>query len=108
MAYTMQQVIDHARIPLNDAAKTKTDPTLLSYANAAIHRAYEVRPDLLIGNYTTPFVDLALGGTFPLPDRYMQTVADYVGGRSELIDDEQSARDRGIALLAAFGQELLA
>jgi hypothetical protein len=108
MAYTMQQVIDRARVPLNDAAKTKTDPTLLAYANAALHRAYETRPDLLFGSYSTPYADLAVGGTFPLSDRYLQTVADYVSGRAELIDDESSARARGLALLQAFTQELTA
>lgn len=105
----MQQVVDLARVPLNDAAKRRyTDAALLGYANSAVFRAYELRPDLMFGGGYTPYAALALGGTFPLPDRFAQTVADYVGGRAELKDDDASTQARAKTLMSLFAGELLA
>lgn len=105
---TMQAIIDLARIPLNDARKVRyTDPDLLKFANAAVFRTYEVRPDLKpVGSWGTPFAALALGGTFPLEDRLQQTVADYVSGRAELKDDENVNSARAQALMQMFVAEL--
>lgn len=112
MAYTIQQVLDLARIPLNDAAKARyTDTVLLSYYNSAVMRAYETRPDLKFGSYGTPYTPVALGGlpgTFPMPDRFAQTVADYIGGRAEMKDDESANAARAQALMQMFVAELLA
>jgi len=106
---TNQTVVDLARVVLNDAAKVRySDATLLGYLSSAVRRAYELRPDLRIGNYlTAEDVPAALGGTFPLADRYIQTCADYVSGRAELRDDDASTEARAQALLALFGSELL-
>ena len=108
MAFTMQQIVDLARVPLNDARKVRySDASLLGYANSAVHRAYEIRPDLAIGSYGTPFAALVLGGTFPLPDRYAQTLADYVGGRAETKDEDAASGGRAELLLKLFERELL-
>lgn len=106
---TNQTVVDLARIPLNDASKVRyTDATLLVYLGSAVRRAYELRPDLRIGIYTSAEdVPTTLGGTFPIPDRYIQTCADYISGRAELRDDDASTEARAQALLALFGSELL-
>jgi hypothetical protein len=103
MAFTVQAVLDLARIPLNDAKKARySDTTLLSYFNSALWRAYELRPDLLIGTGYTTYTALAVGGTFPLPDRFAQTVADYIGGRAELKDEDASSQARAVELMQLF------
>jgi hypothetical protein len=109
MAYTMQNIVDQARLPLNDARKARySDAYLLTYANSAVKRTYELRPDLLIGTGWAAFTDLTLVGTFPLPDRFAQTVSDYVGGRAELKDEDASSQARAQQLMQLFAAELLA
>ena len=42
---TMQDVVDRARIPLNDATKVRyADATLLAFLNAGVSRTYAIRP----------------------------------------------------------------
>lgn len=105
---TMQDVIDQARIPLNDLAGTRYSNTdLLRYANAGVRRAFQVRPDLRLGNYSTPYTDLAVGGAFPLPDEYLQAIADYVVFRAETKDDEHVISERVTVFMNSFTQGLL-
>jgi hypothetical protein len=108
MSYTMQQIVDIAREPLNDAKKTRySDARLLRIANAAVMRAQELRPDLLFGSGSyVPAASLALGDAFPLPDQYAQTLADYIGGRAELKDDDAANSGRAGALMQLFMQAL--
>lgn len=104
---TMQEVVDRARIPLNDADKDRySDDDLLGYANAGIARAYEIRPDLKFGAYGTPFSPLSLSGTFPLSYGKLQTIADYVTFRAETADDEHVNSNRAIAFNAMFEKAL--
>lgn len=106
---TMQAVVDLARVPLNDAKKVRySDSVLLGYANSAIRRAYELRPDLAFDSYGTEYADLALDGTFPLSDKYKQTVADYISGRAEMKDDEAANSGRAQIHMQMFAAELLA
>lgn len=108
MAYTMQQIVDLGRIPLNDTKKTRySDANLLSFANAAVMRVYEIRPDLLFGTAYVIASSLVSTGAFPLPDRFAQTVADYIGGRAELKDEDASTQARAQVLLNLFAAELL-
>jgi hypothetical protein len=105
---TMQAIVDLARAPLNDTKKARySDALLLGYANAAIHRAFELRPDLMVGTAYVGHTALALGGTFPLAARFEQTVADYVGGRAETKDDDGASPGRAQMLLNMFAAELL-
>lgn len=104
---TMQTIVDRARIPLNDAAKIRyTDAMALEFANAAIFRAYQIRPDLKFGSYSTAYAALALGDTFPLPDAYLQAVADYVTGRCNTIDAEPENGNRSMEFMVLFEKEL--
>ena len=108
MAYTMQQIVDMSRVPLNDTKKARySDTNLLSFANAAVMRVLELRPDLLFGTAYTIASSLAMSGSFPLPDRFAQTVADYVGGRAELKDEDASTQARAQVLMGMFTAELL-
>mgnify|MGYP000327153201 CR=1 FL=1 len=104
----MQTVLDMARVPLNDVDKVRyPDLTLLKYLNAGIAKAYEIRPDLKFGAYDTPYAELALGATFPLPYAYKQALADYVVFRAETVDDENVVSQRAALFLQSFEKELL-
>jgi hypothetical protein len=97
MPYTMQQVVDKARIPLNDVAKDRvSDATLLSYANDAILLLRNKRPDLFFGQYLTlsTLENLALSANLPLPAELYPMVSDYVTARAETINDESVLSQR--------------
>ena len=103
MAYTMQNVVDHARIPLNDAAKDRyTDVNLLGYANDGILILRKRRPDLFLGSWSSLPSNLSLTDSFPVDDEYFPMLADYVTGRAELIDDENVDSSRASTLINAF------
>ena len=107
MAFTYQSVVDLARIPLNDVDKTRySDATLLSFANHGMLAILKRRPDLFIGSYASlPDGQKALTDAFPLPVQYVQTLADYVTGRSELTDDEFATSGRAATFAQLFGAE---
>jgi hypothetical protein len=99
----MQQVIDRARIPLNDSAKDRySDTDLLGYANEALQRLRSVRADLFIGSLGTAFVNRTIGQTFPVDDVYAAAVADYVTARSESRDSEEELMQRATVFFSLF------
>lgn len=107
MAFTYQSVIDLARIPLNDADKTRySDADLLAYANHGMLALVKRRPDLFIGSYTSlPDGQKTLTDSFPLSVQYVQTVADYVVSRAETSDDEHVNTGRAALFAQLFGAE---
>lgn len=108
MAYTVQEVIDIARIPLNDDAKVRySDATLLSYFNMALLLTRKDRPDLFLGRWFNYSTKLALTENFPLGEEYVSSFADYVTGRAELVDDEHVENQRAMALIQNFEKGIL-
>lgn len=100
---TVQDVIDEARVILQDAAKTRyTDAQLTKLANYAIFEAYRVRPDLKFSSIGLDPAPLLVSATFPFPAQYEPLVSDYVAARAELRDDEYSVDGRAAALLTLF------
>jgi hypothetical protein len=86
---TMQDILDDARRPLNDADKTRyPDVNLLAYANAGLRTLRLKRPDLFFGQYATPFTSTLVTDVLPIDDIYRPALADYVTARAESIDDE--------------------
>lgn len=104
MRYTIQQVIDHARIPLQDKQKVRySDVDLLQYHNDAVEMALKLRPDLFLSNWRALEIrDQTLEEDFPLPQLYRSYVADYIAGRAELVDDEYSENNRAMMLIQSF------
>ena len=102
MTFTVQQVIDRARIPLNDAAKSRySDTELVGYANDAYYMLRRYRPDFFLGKWTTLPASLAVNEAFPGIDMmYLPSVADYVTARAEFKDDEAVIAQRAQAMLA--------
>lgn len=107
---TMQGVCDKGRVPLNDSSKDRfTDAFLLSLCQDGIIRAYTIRPDLRFGNYSTAdnTRSLALTDTFPLPDAYVELIADYIVFRAETPSDESVDTNRAITFMNLFEKALL-
>lgn len=100
---TMQQVCDLARIDLNDTDKERnSDLELCAHANSGIRTVYQARPDLRFGSYATAVSDKHLAETFPLPDEYRRTVADYIVARANASEVEQADLSRANTFLSAF------
>lgn len=96
---TMQDVMDRARADLNDNhatdAKRRTpDAKLLLFANDGVREAISIRPDLWLSSYSTPYADLAAGGTFPFDDYLVHAVANYCVFRAERKDDQHVLNER--------------
>lgn len=104
MAYTVQQTIDRARVPLNDAAKTIPDSTLLLYCHDALNMILRLRPDLFFGQYAALPVmsSLVVGSNLPIADEYMAAVADYITARAETPNDVDAVMARATMFFALF------
>lgn len=108
MAYTVQQLIDKARLPLNDADKVRlTDVELLGYANDAFLRIRKKRPDLFLGMWNILPSELAVTDYFPVTDEYVPIVADYITGRAEMKDDEHVNSARAAEFVKMFVDSLV-
>lgn len=102
MAFTVQQVIDRARVPLNDAAKTRySDAEMAVYANDAYYLLRRYRSDIFLGQWSNLPSALALTDAFPSVNiMYLPSIADYVTARAEFKDDEAVIAQRAQAMLA--------
>lgn len=95
MAFTMRDVVDKGRKPLNDVDKvTYSDPDLLGYANDAILLLRNRRPDLFIGQWSALPENIPIDDPFPLPSEYVPAVADYITARAETHNDESVIEQR--------------
>ena len=91
MAFTMSEVVDKARLHINDIDKVRlTDTDLLGLANDFVLLARNKRPDLFYGQFLTLSTTekLALGAAFPLPNEYVPVMADYIVAMAEAGNDE--------------------
>lgn len=103
MAYTMQQIVDRARIPVNDSDKSRyTDADLLAYANDAISILKLRRPDLFFGSFLALPGVKVLGDAFPLDDTIFPAVCDYVTARAETRNDESILEQRAAMFFGLF------
>ena len=108
MAYTMQELLDFARLPLNDADAVRyPDSELLSYANSAILRVRKKRPDLFLGQWAVLPSGLAVTDYFPVSDEYFPVVAEYITARAEIKEDEHIGDGRSAAFTALFENGLV-
>lgn len=101
---TAQNIIDQARLPLVDAAKTRySDAQALAYLNFGLMMLRGKRPDLFIGSLSGSMTALALSDAVPIEQQFHQALADYVTARAETHDDEDAmnARAKDFFSLAA-------
>lgn len=100
---TFQQIIDSARVDLQDADKVRySDAQLLEYANDGVKEAFRIRPDFRFGGYTTAIQTYVLADDLPIPDGYQMLIKHYVVFRSEARDDEYNNDGRAAIFLARF------
>lgn len=109
MSFTFQQVLDRARLPLNDEDKIRyPDAELLVYATDAYLMLRRYRPDMFLSSWTLADIStFAVGTTFPVaPDEFMPAIADYVTARAEFKDDEHTIAERAQAFYELFTAQL--
>ncbi len=91
MAASVQDLLDRARVPLNDDDKTRfPDAVLLVYLNEAIATVRKARPDLFMAALLIEPVAVLGAGPVPVPYTHHQTLADYVTARAQLQDGDES------------------
>ena len=104
---TLTNVIDSARVDLQDADKTRyTDTQLLEYANDGIVLGFKFRPDFRLGNYTTALGTYSGSDQVPFPAQYQHLLKYYIIARSEIRDDEYVNEGRAAAMLGLFEKEM--
>ena len=108
MAVTLQNVMDEARLDMNDAQKVRVpDTSLLSYINDAMARLYVMRPDLNYGNYGNPWVDYTTSSSlFPLPLEYRPPVCNYIVMRCEVSDDPYAIEQRAVQAMQMWVKDI--
>lgn len=110
---TFQQVIDDARVLLNDESHAEgdtlryTEAQLLNYAKQAVLEARRIRPDLFLFNLFSALPDYAATDSVPMPDEYRSCLGDYVAARAEMRDDEFTVDGRAAAMRQQFKAALL-
>jgi hypothetical protein len=107
VAFTYQNIVDLARIPLNDKDKVRyTDEQLLDFANQGMLMFSKRRPDAFIGQFNNlPTGEAALADPFPIDAEHSQTIADYVTARAEMTDDEHADSGRASVFARLFDNE---
>lgn len=104
---TFQNVIDSARVDLQDSGKTRyTDAQLLAHANDGVALAFKWRPEFRLGNYTVAIGSYTLSDTVPFPVQYQHLLTYYIISRAEMRDDEYVLDGRAAALLGLFEKEI--
>lgn len=104
---TFQNVVDRARVPLNDADKVRyPDADLIQGANKAMGLLRMRRPDLFFGTYATPLAAYTLADTFPLEEQFRPAVEDYITAWAEMRDDEAAIEARAKVFFKMFGEQL--
>ena len=110
MSFTIQQLVDRARVPLNDSDKDRySDAQLLVFAQDAYLSIVRHRPDVFIGGYATLPLWSSLGLTTAFPsigDEYMPIIADFITSRAEMLDDEFVNSGRAAQFMTMFGTGL--
>ncbi|MES2415093.1 MAG: hypothetical protein V4614_14900 [Pseudomonadota bacterium] len=90
---TAQEVIDLARVPLNDADKDRyPDAVLLRFLIAGLRLLQRTRADLFIGSLAVTQPDLGFADELPTPAHVDQSLADYVTARAMTVDTEDGER----------------
>ena len=99
----MQTIVNDARIPLNDDAKTTwSDTELFGYGMQGLRYLQGRRSDMYFGLAATVLDSLAIGGNFPLEERFRPAVTDYITARAQFKDDEAAVKGAAASFYALF------
>lgn len=104
---TMQDLIDVARKPLNDAdATTWGDAELFAYAKDGLRLLKGKRPDLFFGLADNVLDTLVIGSTFPLDEFVVPAMTDYITARAQFKDDEYAVQGAAAPFYALYKEAL--
>jgi hypothetical protein len=104
---TFQNIIDDARVDLQDSSGTRyTTAQLLGYANDGVREMFRMRPDFRLGSYGVAVPTYIASDNLPIPDNYRMLITNYLVFRSEVRDDEYAVNGRAASFLARFEKEL--
>jgi hypothetical protein len=104
---TAQQIVDLARLPLEDEDKVRySDALLLSYLNFGLQHLKRVRADMFIGSLKTGHATLTLASVVPTPEEADQAIADYVTARAGMTDNTEEDAGRAAAFFKLAGGAL--
>jgi hypothetical protein len=104
---TFQNLLDQARLTLQDADKTRyPDSDLMTYANEAMRIFRKVRADLFFLTLNTPLSDFATTDTFPFAAEFEYPVKRYVIAASQFRDDEYAVNGKAEAFYKKFESDL--
>lgn len=100
-----QEILDRARLPLNDADKTRySDADGLLYLREGVRIVRRLRPDAFLGNLAAdPAASIALTSEVPVGFSHYQAIADYVSARWQDKDDELTGEKAAQWLTLAVG-----
>lgn len=123
MAKTYQDILDEARVLLQDTDTTDpryTDATLMAMLNRGIQALVRIRPDAAYDLYddnslNTPEVvasgatgnEVNLADTFNLEMQFFNPLVHYTVGMAEIVDDEYTVDGRAAMLLQQFKQNVV-
>ena len=100
---TNQQLCDAARLTVNDPQKVRfPDAEMLGYLNDGMRIIAMRRPDLFFGTWVTETFTYALVDPYPLSERYVPLMQDYLIFRCEAKDDEFSDSGRALKFMQSF------
>lgn len=106
---TLQDLISQAqRIAKDVGGRRYPADVCLPMVNLVIKEAKRVRPDLFFGKFGTPYADLALTATFPLPPEYEPGAIKAIVSWIDVGDDEYSNDGRAAAFMKMWQEALLA
>lgn len=107
MARTVAEVLTSADGTLSDDDRVRYPKAeRISFVVDALQFIRNVRPDLFIGQFTTPIGTLTDASPLPLDEQYFRPVVDYVIARCETKDEEHVVSARA-ELMAKFAQGFL-
>lgn len=101
---TVQEVIDLARIDLNDKGKDRwKDEELLKRFNVCLTLIFDLRPDLRLGHFADDPVRFKLTDELPPSVRkYSQAIADFIIARANAKDQEDAEMSRSSVFMTSF------
>jgi hypothetical protein len=98
---TVKQVVDTARLLLQDAEKERyKDDELVALVNMGLMDLRHKRPEAFIGLYHVETPTVALNDPFPVSDMYLGGMVKYVAGYAEVRDDDYTADGRATMLVS--------
>lgn len=123
MAKTYQNLIDEARVYLQDTETTDpryTDTQLIAMLNQGLNALVRIRPDAAYDLYddnalNTPEVvasgavapQVNVTDTFSLDMQFFNPLIHYTVGMAELVDDEYTEDGRAAMLLQQFQRQVV-